>query len=121
MPMPSILNVGRDQRLLETRSWVLEHAGYRVVRATDLAEVEARLKAELLDVVVVCHTLSAEECRVALQLARRLRPAIQRLVMTASATAVSDGQQEAVLSAYDGPIALVRAVARVAQLGEARQ
>lgn len=119
--MPSILVYGRDQRLLETRSWVLEHAGYRVFQAADLQEAETRAEAEPLDVAVICHTLSAEECRAALRMLRRLRPEVQRLVMTASATAAQEGQQEAVLSAYEGPLGLLKTVGRLAGVQDAQQ
>ena len=118
---PSILVLGRDQRLLETRSWVLEQAGYRVVQATELAEAEALTKAEPVTVAVLCHTLSVEECRAALEALPRLRPRIQRLVMTASATDVTDGEQEAVLSAYDGPRRLLETVGRLASEQDAPQ
>lgn len=121
MSTSPILVYGRDQRLLQTRSWVLEHAGYRVLQAADLREAEAQAKAEPLGVAVICHTLSAEECRAALRMLRRLRPEVQRLVMTASATTVSDGQQEAVLSAYDGPLGLLKTVGRLAGGQDARQ
>ena len=116
-----ILGYGRDQRLLETRSWVLEQAGYRVVQAMTLAEVEALAEIDAVAVAMLCHSLSAEESQAALTSLRRLRPDIQRLVLTVNATAVSDGEQEAVLSAYEGPRRLLEEVARMAQRQEARQ
>lgn len=121
MCLSSILVYGHDQRLLETRSWVLELAGYRVVQAKNLAEAEARARAEPLDAAVICHTLNAEECREALELLRRLRPETQRLVMTTNSTSVSDGQQEAVVSGYDGPVRLLQEVARLVRGRNTRQ
>lgn len=121
MSMSSILVYGRDQRLLETRSWVLERAGYRVVLATHLPEAEALAKTETVEVAVLCHSLTAEESRAALLAFRRLRPETQRLVLTVGATAVTDGQQEAVVSAYDGPRRLLEMVARLVRGQEAPQ
>ena len=122
MSTSSILVYGRDQRLLETRSWVLERAGYRVVQATDLAGAEAHARAEPLGVAVICHTLSTEECRAALSSLRQLQPEARRLVMTAGTTAASDGQQqEAMLSSYDGPRGLLEAVGRLADGQDAPQ
>ena len=121
MPDSIILVYGRDQRLLETRSWVLEQAGYRVVQAMTLAEAEALAEIDAVDVAVLCHSLSAEECQAALTSLRRLRPHIERLVLTVNATAVSDGEQEAVLSAYEGPRRLLEEVSRLAERQEARQ
>ena len=121
MPNPLILVYGRDQRLLETRSWVLEQAGYRTVQAMTLAGAEGLAKMNAAEVAVLCHSLSAEESRGALASLRRLRPEVQRLVLTVNATAVSDGAQEAVLSAYEGPRQLLDEVARLVQRREARQ
>lgn len=119
--MSSILVYGRDQRLLETRSWVLERAGYRVVLAMELSEAEALVKTEPVEVAVLCHSLTTEESRAALAAVRRLRPNVRRLVLTVGATAVTDGEQDAVLSAYDGPRKLLEVVERLTREHDAPQ
>ncbi len=121
MPTSLILVYGRDARLLETRSWVLEQAGYGVVSAMWWNEAEALARSEPLDLAVLCHSLSAEETQAALVALRRLRPKMQRLVLTVGATAITDGQQEAVLSAYDGPRKLLEAVAQLTHGQDAPQ
>ena len=63
---PLVLVYGHDQRLLETRSWVLEQAGYRTAQAMTLAEAEALAKMNVVEVAVLCHSLSAEESQGAL-------------------------------------------------------
>ena len=109
----SILVYGRDQRLLKTRSWVLEQAGFPVASVTGLADAEQVLQRHPVRVVVLCHTLSAEERLAALIASRRLRPGVQRMVMTADALTIPDEGQEETLSAYDGPRRLITAVQRM--------
>ena len=120
MPTSLILVYGRDQRLLETRSWVLEQAGYGVVSAMRWNKAETLASSEPLDLAVLCHSLSTEETQAALAALRQLRPKVQRLVLTVGTTAITDGQQEAVLSAYDGPRKLLEAVERLSH-GDAPQ
>ena len=107
MPPTSILVYGRDQRLLETRSWVLEQAGFPVASVTGLADAEQALRRNPVGVIVLCHTLSAEERLAALGAAQRLRPGVQRMVMTADALVIPDEGQEETMSAYDGPRKLI--------------
>ena len=121
MASSSILVYGRDQRLLETRSLVLAQAGFRVSIVMGLEEAEAIVAAEPVRVMVLCHTLSPEERVRALVAAKRLRPAVKRMVMTADALTVPDEGQEETLSVYDGPHQLILSVRRLVELGGARE
>lgn len=112
--MSSILVYGRDQRLLETRSWVLERAGYRVVLALNLAEAEGLARTEPVEVAVLCHSLTANESRAAMVALRRLRPEVRGLVLTVGADVV-DGEQEAVMNIYGGPRKLLETVNQLAR------
>lgn len=58
--MGTILAVGQDQGLLATRAAILRrcHASVLEARASEAIKI---LKAQRFDLVVLCHTLSAEE------------------------------------------------------------
>jgi hypothetical protein len=58
----SIVLYGLDEQLLQTRQMVLKSAGYKVSCATKLTQVEQALSCETTDLVVLCHSLSLEEC-----------------------------------------------------------
>jgi|GEM_PF-2713372 len=61
-PSPSILLFGHDRILLETRTLVLERGGCNVSVTSDLQDAIGRIDAELVDLLILCHTLSPEEC-----------------------------------------------------------
>ena len=114
MATPStILVYGRDPLLLETRSWVLEEAGYRVDTASDLKDAEQKLSASSVSLMLLCHTLTSKERSDVLAAANRLNPSAKRLLLTASTIIPIDAPHEPVLSALDGPRALIAAVKRV--------
>jgi hypothetical protein len=60
---PSILVYGRDTCLLQTRGLVLQQAGYRVAVVQDWFETHAH---KTIDLVILCHSLTAQQRREAL-------------------------------------------------------
>ncbi len=108
--LPSILVYGRDHRLLETRSWVLEQAGYRVLTALTLTEAERIAEIESVGLLLLCHSLSVEDYVNALTAVSTIHPEMKRLLMTANTPLCPLGPDDRVLSAFDGPGALVAAV-----------
>jgi hypothetical protein len=53
---------GRDTVLFETRRMVLETNGYLVRAASDLSTVRQTINAHRIDLLILCHSLSMEEC-----------------------------------------------------------
>lgn len=108
--LPSILVYGRDASLLDTRSWVLERAGYRVLTALSLVEAERIAAVEPISLFLLCHSLSVEDCENALTAASTIQPEMKRLLMTANTPLPSLDPNDRVISAFDGPKKLVAAV-----------
>jgi len=109
----SVLVYGRDAQLLETRRWVLEHAGMKVTTTTDLGQMESILVNEAIDLFILCHTLSPEEGDLCLMKVHTLRPTIKKLVLTANTPLGSLGPREPQISAFDGPKTLLSQVERL--------
>jgi len=109
----SILVYGRNAELLETRRWVLERTGMKVTTTTDLDEMEDMLVNEVIDLFILCHTLSPEEGDICLMKVHALRPAMKKLVLTANTPLGSLGPLEARVSAFDGPKTLMSEVERL--------
>ena len=115
MPMePSILVYGRDPRLLETRRWVLEKAGYRVFIAQTLTGAEDIATTEPISLLVLCHSLTVVDCQNALAAFDKVKPDMKRLLITANTPLCAHGPQDRVLSAFDGPTGLLAAVSEMA-------
>ena len=107
---PSILVYGRDPSLLDTRRWVLEKAGYRVLSAQTLAEAERIASTEPISLLVLCHSLTTQDCQDALAAANMLQPEMRRLLISANTPVCSHEHKDFVLRAFDGPSALIAAV-----------
>ncbi len=109
----SILFYGRNERLLETRSWMLGNAGYRVSTAMELVEFERILQSGPISLSIVCHTLSAEQQRAALTIAKVLRPTVKTLLLITPHLPMPEEDADELLSISEGPGALVASVNRI--------
>jgi len=107
-----VLIYGCDPVLLETRRWVLEAMRFEVSEATRLEEVERMIAEGQVDVLVLCHSLSAEERRAALRAARNRIPSVKRLLLSAGTEGAEFQGEAEILSIFKGPAALVASVQR---------
>lgn len=110
-----ILVYGVDALLLETRRLVLARAGFQVCIATTLAEVEGIINIEPIDLLILCHTLSSEECSGALRVSHAMGPKIKTLVLQAQAPTCPAARQEDVFDIFSGPRALVTTAEQILQ------
>jgi hypothetical protein len=97
----SILLCGQDSLLLQTRQWVLEAAGYQVRTTTEFSEVA--LESDPVDLLILCHSLSLEECGRAFALASTRWPKIRCIVLPEGASACSEQMLCSVLDATGAP------------------
>jgi hypothetical protein len=115
---PSILLYGHDLALLETRRLVLLRTGCSVWTASNLAAMEKTCASLPITLLVLCHTLSQQECERALELARRHRRELKSMVVTAGTYSPACSTEEMALDLFAGPAMLV---ATVRGLLESRQ
>ena len=57
----AILLMGKDMALLDTRSLVLKHAGFTVIRSTAVEDTKMELTRGRIALLLLCHTLSTNE------------------------------------------------------------
>ena len=112
--MTSILMYGRDAHLLETRAWVLERAGYRVRTALNLDTLRLMLVTGQTDLLILCHSLSTEDCGGAIALTTPY-PKVKSLILTAGERGCHAHLLAAVLDTMDGPEKLVSMVGNLTQ------
>jgi hypothetical protein len=105
-----VLIYGRDLRLLETRSWILQKAGYKVSAAMELSDVKRILGSEKVNLSILCHTLSSEQRSRAVAKIEELRPHVKKLLLAASSFAPVEGNPEEMFYTSAGPSALIAAV-----------
>jgi hypothetical protein len=102
-----ILLYGRDTRLLESRQLVLQRAGYEVWIALGLAEIDAISQVEVVDLLILCHTLTVEECGRALFFSQSRWPLMKSLVLSALGSWCEGGEPDQVFDSVQGPAKLV--------------
>jgi CheY-like chemotaxis protein len=61
MPLALILAVGQDPTLLDTRNLILRSAGYMVEPARSIGQAISHFRAGDFDLVVVCHSVPAQD------------------------------------------------------------
>lgn len=109
-PSLGILVYGSDELLLDTRTMVLRQAGFQVFSATSFGDAESIMKSGEIGLIVLCHSLSEQDCESALDFAKRQRPPLNTLVLSATGSTCSEETTGAVLSSFDGPRKLVQSV-----------
>jgi len=115
MSSSAVLIFGYDDQLLSSRRWVLEGKGFRVRTATELAEAEQILHTGSIKVLVLCHTLSAENYESILAIARRIRPETGILVLDSDRLRRPASEGTTVLSDFPSPGALIASVQGIAE------
>lgn len=114
MPTPaSVLVFSRDPQLLHTRSLILQNVGCTVYPASSLADVHRWLSEPHLDVLLLCHTLTAEDCDQAALLVHAKWPAVQVVSLFAGMSGCVS-VADAAIDATDGPIKLIKTVQKYA-------
>jgi hypothetical protein len=106
----SILMYGHDERLLETRQWVLQSRGYRILTITRLAGFTSIPRIPPIKLVLLCHSLSVEEAEAAMALGDSRWPGVHILALGAKMLSAPSGLLGQLLHTMDGPAKLVSMV-----------
>jgi hypothetical protein len=117
----SVLLYGKDRRLLENRRLMLQVAGIHVTLAVTPAEAETVIVNEPNTLLVLCHSLTVEECQSALKLAYSCRPGSKNLVLSAGFPVGKLEAEDELLSSYDGSAILIATIDRLLKANRARR
>ena len=116
--LKSILLFGDDTRLVETRAWVFESAGYRTCSTLELKTLETIASREQIDLFILCDSLVPKMRHRAIELIDSKWPSAQRLVLT-PADALLD-LDETTFPAIEGPRKLIETIHNLMTDGAAR-
>lgn len=108
-----ILCYGHDEMLLLTRQKVLEMIGIPVTNVSKASEFRDRVKTMQPAVVLLCQSLSPDECSEATTLAEAVSPSTKVLIMYSQPDKCSPAREHAELYWGDGPVALLSTVRRL--------
>src|SRR5215469_14657649 len=79
-----VLSVGYDRNLMLSRSLLLRNSGYEVVEAHSRHQALVLVRSEVIDVVLICHTVPENEQRALISAVRKQRLKMPILCMTES-------------------------------------
>lgn len=102
----SVLLVGHEPSLRDTYALLFQFEGY-IAHAVPLHDLRSTLKGSAFRVVVMDHTLSAEERRVGVQIVRRLTPQTRTVALHSSA---KDCGADLAMDSREGAEAILLAV-----------
>ena len=114
-PHSRVLCFSRDPQLLKTRGMVLA-TSYEPVMIGSLAELQALAGGPAFDVVVLCHTLSPQECQRSTSIVRRQWPRAKILALSADHESCRE-QVDEVVECMAGPRLLLKTIDRLLQRG----
>ena len=114
-----ILLFGNDFHLLESRQWVFESAGYEVYATTSFLALDHILgirPASLpIDLMILCHSLSIEECNRARSLARARFPRMEIVILAVNSCVLHSTEGDTVVDTAEGPRTLLETVEDLAK------
>ena|ERR1700760_3360168 len=107
-----VLVISRDEMVLRTRVMILG-AFFQVEGAGRVGEAIARLKTHNFDLIVLCHSMSPDDCERIVMLAHEQDPRPQILATTASSRAGVQPWADKQLGVDAGPYGLVKKCAEM--------
>jgi hypothetical protein len=109
----SILLYGRDKHLLGTRLLLLQRAGYRVLVATELAQIDVLSRVEVIDLLMLCHSLTPEECGHVIDFCQFRWPFMKSLVLSALGSRCEGKSPDRVFETSQGPAKLLATLGHI--------
>jgi len=102
-----VLIYGNDPVLLQTRRTLLLKAGFEVWETMDVEEIGPILSLHDVHVIVLCHSLTEEQCKGVFEITRPYEGRMKRLVLAATTYCWTAEVGDEILSIFEGPQALI--------------
>jgi hypothetical protein len=105
-----VISVTKDSQLRRLRDAILTAAGFNVISPATIEEGWKAVTSKTFALLLLCHTLRADESDSLLQLARTAKPAMKVLQLTVAYEPSGSFQPDAQLESLAGPAALIEAL-----------
>jgi DNA-binding response OmpR family regulator len=106
----SVLVFGRDHQLVHTRTLILQKAGFLVHTAASLPDIQQLPNEPSVDVMLLCHSLSPQDCDEALAITHHRWPRMQTIALTAGHSDCGADSADVIMEVAEGPAKLINAV-----------
>lgn len=106
----SILMCGRNSELQRLRRKILERAGYSIFAASSNSEAITMLGTLPVDLLLLCHTLSTNECDELVRFTQDRWPQTKTLALSGIVSGCHDSQPDATYFANEGPDLLLKQI-----------
>jgi DNA-binding response OmpR family regulator len=111
MPLPpSVFLLGHDAQLVQARRSLLEDNGFEVYTATHSPALYRALESHRVDLLILCQSLTAEECDRAVSLVTECQPKVEVLALVAATTDSTDEVADVETNSETGLKSLVGAI-----------
>lgn len=97
---------------------ILASKGYRVIAASSIVEMEHIDSADQVDLLMLCHTLTLEECGRAIAVVQSRWPKAKSLFLTSGRFGCHQDLTGEFFDSMEGPEKLVTAVSRLLPMAE---
>ena len=115
-----VLLFSHDASLLMTRRLMLEHEGCKVATSSSLPEFRACLLRHSFDLILLCQSISPEDCEAASQWRREHAPLTRLLLMFTRVDKWMPEHADVLLDARAGPKAFLETARRMLASNTAR-
>lgn len=102
-----VLSVGYDRNLLVSRSLLLRSSGYTVTEAYSPHQALALVRSDVIDIMLICHTVTQDERRALVSAVRKQRRLIPILCVSDTDFHLPDGDGCRIVS--NSPVELLSA------------
>jgi len=110
----SLVLFGEVPMLLQTRQWMLQSFGYEVRKAESISEATEEIRGKRVNLLIVCHSVSAQDGKEATALLRLRWPEAKYLMLQAEGYVESNTGSAVNVSGFEGPERLIDTVRRIA-------
>ncbi len=111
-----VVCLGRDLQLLRTRLQVLVKR-YDAVEVSSVEQLGELPAEPAFDLVLLCHSLSREDCRASVEIAEQRWPEAKILALTTGGFQTPYERADAVVAGLHGPVVLLKAIDQLIQRG----